>query len=370
VIAFEMARQLDEQGERVEVLALIDSYAPQSIATPDQHDLLRAFVEDFEGVGIRDNFFELGGHSLLGVRLVSRIRKQFGREVSLSFVLQSPTIEALAGWLRQDGTTLQRSALVPIRAEGTRTPFFCVHPVGGNVLCYAALARQLGPEQPFYAFQSPVLERHTIEALAEHYLHELRTVQPQGPYRLGGWSMGGVIAFEMARQLDEQGECVEVLALIDSYAPQSIATPDQRDLLRAFVEDFEGVSGGSLGFSLDDLRQLSLEESLAVLLERARASELAPDELGLAELQGLFELYRANLSALFAYEPRAYAGKVTLFSSGVPDSDLAHGWTPYAADLNVIEIEGDHYSIVNGPAVKTLAARLGEILLRGQDAQN
>ena len=89
---------------------------------------------------------------------------------------------------------------------------------------------------------------------------------------------------------------------------------------------------------------------------------MLPDELGPAELQGLFELYRANLSALFAYEPRAYAGKVTLFSSAVPDSDIARGWTPYAANLDAIEIEGDHYSIVTGPAVKTLAARLGKIL--------
>jgi thioesterase domain-containing protein len=315
-----------------------------------------------EGVGIRDNFFDLGGHSLLGVRLVSRIRKQFGREVSLGFLLQNPTIEALAGRLRQDGTPLQRSDLVPIRAEGTRAPFFCVHPVGGNVLCYAALARELGPEQPVYAFQSPVLERHTIEALAEHYLQELRAVQPQGPYRLGGWSMGGVIAFEIARQLDEQDESVELLALIDSYAPQSIATVEQHDLLRAFVEDFEGVSGRSLGLSLADLRQLSIKESLAVLLDRARASDLAPDDLGLADLERLFEIYRANLSALFAYEPRPYAGKVTMFSSAASDADPARGWTPYAADLNVIEIEGDHYSIVNGPPVKVLAARLGEIL--------
>ena len=177
-----------------------------------------------EGIGIRDNFFDLGGHSLLGVRLASRIRKQFGLDVPLSFLLQSPTIERFAGLLRQDESRLKRSALVPIRTEGTRTPFFCVHPVGGNVLCYAALARQLGPEQPFYAFQSPVfageLEQHTIEVLASHYLEQLRTVQPQGPYRLGGWSMGGVIAFEMARQLGEEGERVQLLALIDSYVPK------------------------------------------------------------------------------------------------------------------------------------------------------
>ena len=322
-----------------------------------------------EGVGIRDNFFELGGHSLLGVRLVSRIRKQFGREVPLSFVLQNPTIERLGGLLRQDGSTLQRAALVAIRAEGTRAPFFCVHPVGGNVLCYAALARQLGPDQPFYAFQSADSEPHTIETLAEYYLQELRTVQPQGPYRLGGWSMGGVIAFEMARQLAAEDDRVQLLALIDSYAPQSIERPEPFDLLRLFVEDFEGAFGRSLGFSVDDLRQLSFADTLAILLERARASEMVPDELGLAELQGLFDVYQANLSALLAYRPRAYAGKVTIFRSAAATTDEALGWAPLAADVESFAIEGDHYSIINGPPVKALAARLSGMLNDERDWQ-
>jgi thioesterase domain-containing protein len=146
--------------------------------------------------------------------------------------------------------------------------------------------------------------------------------------------------------------------LIDSYAPQSIDRPEHFDVFRMFVEDIEGTLGRSLGFSLDELRTLSLE----VLLERARASEMVPEELGLAELRELFELYRANLSALLAYEPRAYEGKVTIFRSAGSDSDPAHGWTPYALNADVFEIDSDHYSIVNGPPVKVLAARLGELL--------
>jgi amino acid adenylation domain-containing protein len=325
-----------------------------------------------EGVSIRDSFFDIGGHSLLAVRLASRIKRQFKRELPLGALLQSPTIERLAGLLRQEGTVSTRTALVPLRSEGTRPPFFCVHPIGGNVLCYAPLARQLGTEQPFYAFQLPAFAKdsgpHTIESLAVHYLQHLRAVQPQGPYRLGGWSMGGVIAFEMARQLVEQGERVELLALIDSYAPQSIERPerfDQHDLLHMFVRDLEGVYGRSLEFSHEDSRRLSLEETFEVLLERARASEVVPDELGLSELRELFELYRTNLSALLSYEPRAYAGILTLFRSGASSSDPAHGWTPYAAGVEVLEIEGDHYSIVNGPQVKTLAARL-EGMLNGE----
>ncbi|HEX7773058.1 MAG TPA: thioesterase domain-containing protein, partial [Pyrinomonadaceae bacterium] len=183
-------------------------------------------------------------------------------------------------------------------------------------------------------------------------------VQPQGPYRLGGWSLGGVIAFEMARQLAEEDERVQLLALIDSYAPQSIERTEPVDLLHLFVEDLEGTFDRSLGFSREELRELSLE----TVLEKARALEMVPDGLGLAELQALFDLYRANLSAFFAYEPRAYAGKVTIFSSTESDTSPARGWMSCASNLEVFEIEGDHYSIINGPALKVLAAHLGELL--------
>jgi amino acid adenylation domain-containing protein len=324
---------------------------------------------EIEAVGIRDSFFDLGGHSLLGVRLVSLIEKEFGRELPLIFLLENPTVEELAGWLRQEAPSLRRSALVPIRADGTRTPFFCVHPVGGNVLCYASLARELGTEQPFYAFQLPVLDGEsqprTIEAMAQHYLQHLRGVQPDGPYRLGGWSMGGVIAFEMARQLEMEGERVQLLALIDSHLPQDSdrrEQVDEHDLLRMFVADLEGVTGASLRFSLDDVRRHSLEESLEVLLQKARDLAIVPDELGLPELRGLFDLYRTNLSALITYEPKPYAGTVTIFSSNTSDSDPALDWTPFATNVEVNVIEGDHYSIVNGPSVKVLAASLREML--------
>src|SRR5262249_43691494 len=149
--------------------------------------------------------------------------------------------------------------------------FFCVHPVGGNVICYAELARQLGPEQPFYAFQTPQpgegRKLNTIENLAAHYLEYLPEIQPRGPYRLGGWSMGGVIAFEMARRLVDRGEVVELVALIDSFAPSGLREPENLNdqvLFASLIEDLEGLSGRSYDLSLDSLRQATRDEALVV----------------------------------------------------------------------------------------------------------
>jgi len=182
-----------------------------------------------ERVGISDSFFDLGGHSLLAVLLMARIEKRCGRSLPLAALFAAPTVEALAALLDRAGAQPGRSPLVAIRPAGRLAPFFCVHPVGGQVLCYLDLVRHLAPDLPFYALQSPpdLVPQPaapppgpaSIEGMAARYLSEVRRVQPRGPYRLGGWSLGGVIAFEMARQLAAEGERVSFLALIDSLPP-------------------------------------------------------------------------------------------------------------------------------------------------------
>jgi amino acid adenylation domain-containing protein len=327
-----------------------------------------------QGISIRDSFFDLGGHSLLGVQLMARIHEQFGSDMPLGFLLQNPTVERLASLLRQKTTAPRRTALVPIQPGGSRLPFFSVHPVGGNVLCYSELARLLGPEQPFYGFQLPDpaddVMPDTIQAMAAHYVECLREVQPQGPYRLGGWSMGGVVAFEMARLLLEQGHRVELLALIDSFASSDIPRPENLDhdtLLRLFVEDVEGLSGKSLGHSLDRSKHMDLNDALGLLLDEMRALEIVPSELSLTDLRAFFSSYTTNLKALLTYEPQEYAGKITLIKARDSALEQSHetalGWARFAmAGVEVHEIEGDHYSIINGPPARLLAAKLEEML--------
>ena len=200
-------------------IGLEDFVAPRDAL---EIELVRIWEEllRVQPISVTSNFFELGGHSLLGVELTARIRESTGRHVPLAALFEGSTVEKLAAFMRQEPRPW--SPLVPIWRGGSQTPFFCVHPAGGNVACYAGLARALGPDQPFYGLQAPGLDgeqppHETLESLAALYVDAIRTVQPAGPYRLGGWSLGGTIAFEMARQLRSRGEEVALLALFDSW---------------------------------------------------------------------------------------------------------------------------------------------------------
>jgi len=176
-------------------------------------------------VGVRDNFFELGGHSLAAVRLFALIESRLGKRLPLAAVFQAATIEHLATIFRQHVTSAAQSSLVAIQSGGSKRPLFLIHPAGGHVFPYVHLAQCLGLDQPCYGLQAKGLEEgqelHTrIEDMATYYIKALQTVQPEGPYTLGGWSMGGVVAFEMAQQLHAQGQRVAFLALLDARIPK------------------------------------------------------------------------------------------------------------------------------------------------------
>ncbi|HZI13113.1 MAG TPA: amino acid adenylation domain-containing protein [Myxococcus sp.] len=295
-------------------------------------------------VGVRSNFFDLGGHSLLAVTLMGRIWSSMGRQLPVAALFQSPTVEHLAQLLREDADMAPASPLVSIQPEGDLPPFFCVHPVGGHVLCYAELARRLGPRQPFHALQARGLEGReepcdSLEAMASLYLDALRAVQPHGPYRLGGWSLGGLIAFEMASQLARQGETVAELLLIDTRAPGAEPPPAEEEL----------ASLGATLFAQD-------------LAQRTGEPSTAPTEA----LQRVFE---SNLRAAWLYAPEPYPGTVTLLRAAgnpAPES-LGHqlGWERLAlSGVEVHSLEGDHYSLLRPPHVQDLAGRVRACLER------
>ncbi len=178
-----------------------------------------------DSIGVKDDFFELGGHSLLAVSLMAEIKQQFGQTLPLTMLFQKNTIEQLARVLRHQKIDISLSPLVKLQAGSSSKSFFCIHPVGGNVLSYLNLANSLGSDFGVYGLQAqgldgkkPPLTR--IEDMATDYLKAVCTVQSSGPYFLGGWSMGGVIALEMAIQLQQQGEKVALLALMDSWIPK------------------------------------------------------------------------------------------------------------------------------------------------------
>jgi amino acid adenylation domain-containing protein len=209
-----------------------DAISPQSresLAPRDGVELqLAALWEQVLGVspvGVRDNFFDLGGYSLLALRMFSAIERIFGKRLPMALLFQAPTIERLAEALRDEGCSVRWRSLVAIQAHGSRRPFFVVPGVGGNVLVFARLSKLLGEDQPFYGLQAQGLDGKArpftrIDDMARHYVAEIRTVQPRGPYRIGGTCTGGLVAYEMAQQLRAEGEEV-LLAIMESWHPDS-----------------------------------------------------------------------------------------------------------------------------------------------------
>ena len=175
-----------------------------------------AEVLGMEKVGVHDNFFDLGGHSLVAVRLVNLIKRKIGRTVRIAHIYQAPTVERMASILDAREVAMPCSLLVPLQAKGAKPAFFWIHGDASN----AYLPRYLDAEQCLYGLQhqstdgQPALYR-SVEEIAAHYLKEICTVQPHGPYRLGGNCFGGLVAFEMANQLQSKGETVDLLALLN-----------------------------------------------------------------------------------------------------------------------------------------------------------
>ncbi|HBB34601.1 MAG TPA: hypothetical protein DDZ80_15365 [Cyanobacteria bacterium UBA8803] len=330
-------------------------------------------------ISVKDDFFNLGGDSLSAVRLMLEIEQHLGQKLSLAMLFPSSTIEHLASILRQATGSRLSSPLVPIQPGGTKPPFFCVHPIGGNVLCYMDLARHLGEDQPFYGLQASGIDgqgepNSRIEDMASYYIEAIREIQPQGPYLLGGWSFGGVVAFEMAQQLHSSGEQVALLALIDSSAPHHNSQAMEVDTaatLAWFAEDLGSYFGKELDVSVSTLQSLAPDEQLSYVLERARAANVVLPDAGVVEIRRLLEVVLANRQAERSYTPVVYPNQITVFraeeSFGLENSDPAMGWNQLTdTGVEIHTISGNHYTIVKEPHVRVLAERLRNSLEQAQ----
>ena len=347
------------------------------VAPGDQLELQLANLwEDVLGihpVGITDNFFEIGGHSFLALRLTGQIQKRFGQELPLASLFQSGTIQQQAAVLRRRIKTPSRSPLIVIQPDGTGRPFFCVHEVTGSALGYVTLSRFLGADQPFYAFQTHDINgghKHYADLgeMAADYIEAMLAVQPEGPYRLGGWSYGGLVAFEMAQQLQRQGREVSLLALLDTAAP----TPD----VEQAAEDDAALLAGfarvhNLHISSDELRRLEPDEQLNSVLARAGLRDSLPTEVEVKRLRKLLDTSRSNHRAAARYVPQTYPRRLTLFRSAeiLPEDvgderfkiyeDPALGWAQLSSEpVDIHVIPGNHFTLLVEPHVRALAARL------------
>jgi surfactin synthase thioesterase subunit/acyl carrier protein len=333
-------------------------------------------VLDVRPVGVRDNFFELGGHSLLAIRLFAVIEKRLGKKLPLTAVFQGATVEHLASALRQQATAGTQSSLVAIQPGGSKRPLFLVHPAGGHVFPYLHLAKFLGPDQPCYGLQARGLEDgqdpHTrIEDMAAYYIQALQSVQPTGPYLLGGWSMGGVVAFEMAQQLHAQGQRVALLALLDSRIPTPDETfPEEDAEAILLVERYFDISFGLT----ESLAKLSKEGQLAFVLEQAKSAGLIPAELDVSQARRFVELLRSDLRATQNYGLHHYPGRVTLFKASETltstSPDPTFGWSEWASrGVEVHVVPGNHANLIYEPHVEILAKKLTVCLNQAQSLE-
>lgn len=316
-------------------------------------------------VGVHTDFFALGGNSLLAVRLMAGISARLDCSLPLSTLFAQPTIASLAEAVRDAGSGLKRTALVPVRTDGSRPPLFFVHPVGGDVLCYAELASLLGEEQPFYALQVPDgPELTTVAELAAHYAGAITAANPDGPLRLGGWSMGGVVALEIAQQLTRAGRTVESLAVIDLLEPPGPADHahvDDAVLLSWFARDLAGLAGESWEPEPDTFREAgALPDALGVLHTEARRRSVLPPDLDAGTLGAIFDRFARNFRALLSYEPQPYAGPVRFFRAreGAPDAVVAAWQAHFRNDTQVVDLPGDHYTVMQQPQLRRLADEL------------
>ena len=339
-------------------------------------------------IGIRDDYFDLGGDSLLAVQLFSQVHKLTGKQLPMVTLFEAPTIEKLAAILSRNGWQAPWQSLVPIKPGGSRPPFYCVHGVGGNILEYLDLAKYMDQDQPFYGIQALGLDGKqpnlTVEEMAAHYIEEVVAFQPRGPYYLGGSSFGGLVAYEMARQLHAQGASIAFLALFDTNGPGYPALLPTTTVWRHRVNRLrERVSLHWSNFLVCEPRQRP-----GYILEKARRwknqridgtierckqlRDAAQDRYRrLFWTKAIREVNRAGHWAAGDYIAPEYDGHVTLFRATEQPreivADRALGWGPLVkGGLEIIDTPGHHGAIVRDPRARVLAGHLAKCLRLAQ----
>ncbi|WP_243710557.1 thioesterase domain-containing protein, partial [Micromonospora sp. KC213] len=323
-----------------------------------------------ERIGRRDSFFTLGGHSLLAVRLISKIQVELGKVITLQDVLVQPTIEGIASLVqaKQTKSTAVRG-VVELNSAGSQRPLFIIHPASGEVGSYPALAVAIGRDTPVFGLEAAGLHEDSIvqdsvEGIAEEYLRRIRQVQPVGPYRLAAWSLGGVIAYEMARQLSIANENVEFLGLIDSANNHALGrtapryTSDVDDLLLRLPELIPAFDIGRLqGWG-------QAQRTVNELLDACQRAGYFDDGLTAQDVLRRTKAWRTLVSAAERYVPLPSGLTIHLFLAKAPrDREIVNSWRHVVDDRLIVEnMEGDHLSMMEVPFCNLLGASIARAL--------
>jgi acyl transferase domain-containing protein/thioesterase domain-containing protein len=342
-------------------------------------------------VGLDDDFFDLGGHSLVGVRLFAKIRKTYQADLELAVLFDARTVRQLAALIRktqqpigiaEKQTQKTWTALVPVQPNGRKVPLFCVHAVGGDVLFYEQLARALGPDQPLYAFQSPLVaapDRRdlTMEEMASLYVKEMRAFYPEGPYLLGAASYGGFVLYEMARQLQQEGVTPGIVLMFDVKVPGS----DERFSTGVKVARFgRNIRDGGVPYLVRKAR-----EKCAYFREKLMEGVVYPAAVRVHRITGrpltaalrFFWVSQGHWHTLRSYAFNPFPGKITLIRAtdrgmevlGARE-DRTLGWGRLAlGGVEIIDVPTKHMLMLFEPYVASFAETLREILAREQKSE-
>lgn len=326
-------------------------------------------VLGLKNIGIKDNFFELGGHSLLAIRVFGYIEKLSGKKLAISTLFSHPTIEELAGILVTEGWKPTWKSLVAVKPGGSKLPFFCVPPGAGTALHFQSLVKYLPDDQPFYVLESIGFDgkeppHDNIEDMAMHYVKEIRTLQPDGPYLLGGRCLGGRVVFEMAQQLLSQGQEVALLAIFDTWPPfRSAPEPyihPKRNLKHIVTRSVYHMKSGDFFKTTRNL--IVHETNKAIWLTRNRIKYITS-----SKKQKLYKkILLLHFSAQDKYIARKYPGKITLIECSAFKPEFREGWKELAGGgLDVFTVpDTDHKTIVVEPKLGEFAEKLNFVLQR------
>ncbi|GGJ50080.1 MULTISPECIES: amino acid adenylation domain-containing protein [Virgibacillus] len=333
--------------------------------TPQEEILCALFAEilDLPQVGIDDGFFDLGGHSLLAVQLMTRIKQLLGVDLNIGTLFAAPSVAGLADQLSEESDHHALDVLLPLRESGNQPPLFCVHPAGGLSWCYAGLLNSLGKDFPIYGIQARGIADSShlpssIDAMASEYIQQIKQVQPEGPYQLVGWSLGGNVIHAMATQLQELGDTVSLVAMLDAYPSHFLPiknTPDDEESLVALLA-LGGFDPESLGNE-----PLNFENALNILRNNGSALASLSDQT----ILNLKETYGNSVRILSEYKPKAFSGDVLFFRSTIIpewfDEISPNTWTPYInGNIEVHDIHCRHKDMCQPEPL----TEIGDVLLQ------